>query len=69
MKDQADRPKEFMDELSRASDQLARIGENRALKSGDIGEQLRAKSVILMTKAIRFYDSALCYFADRVARI
>jgi len=69
MKDQINRQQEFLDHLSKASDQLARISENRALKSGDLGEQLRAKSVVLMTEAIRFYDSALCYFADDFAGI
>lgn len=66
MKDKADWSRDYIDQLSNATDQIIRIKENMVLRSADVGEMFRVKSIILMSAVIRF--SALRYFADNLTR-
>jgi hypothetical protein len=52
-----------MNQLDKAERQLARIGENKTLNVNNTREVFRTRSVQLMTVVIKFFDSALRYFA------
>lgn len=66
MKDKAEWSRDYINQLSNATDQMIRIKENMVLRSVDVGEMFRVKSIILMSAVIRF--SALRYFADNLTR-
>jgi hypothetical protein len=53
-----------MGQLDAAAHQLTRITENKAIRESKPRSIFRKRSIQLMTKAVKFFDSALRYFAD-----